>query len=93
MHYKYMVVGVVLIAAVIFGSIFWGDLLFNQSEISNLNTEEVQDILPNPAPESQQTSNMSSSDSYDSIEADLNSTNVNDIDSDNTSLEAELNAL
>jgi hypothetical protein len=94
MHYKLMIVGVVVIAAVIFGSIFWGDLVFNQQEISNLTEDQTQDHLPNPAPqETQATSNMSSNDSYSTIEADLSATDVESVDSDNAELESELSAL
>ena len=88
-HTKMIVFGIVLAVVIVFTTIFWGDLIFNQQEIANTPVP--------PAPEleldNRSTKPTSSSDDLDSIEADLNGTDVENVDSDNDEIEAELNAL
>jgi hypothetical protein len=92
MHHKLIVFGIVLVVVVVFGSIFWNDLVSNQREISNLQTspetDANQDILPNPAHEG-----MSESDDYDSMEKDMNQTDVNGVDAGSAELQAESSTL
>jgi hypothetical protein len=86
-----MVFGMVLVVVVIFGTLFWGDLMVNQRELANTP-------LP-PAPTMSQGNPqgsepaLSESDDYDSIESDLNATDVDNVDSGSGELEAEINAL
>lgn len=86
MHHKLIVFGLILVAVVVFGTLFWENFSATQQEIANT----PMGMTPY---QSSNTSGMSSSDDLDSIEADLNTTDVNGIDSDNSSLQAELNSL
>jgi hypothetical protein len=88
------------VVIVVFASVFWSDLAFNRQEISEMpldpQTDANQDIPPNPkkmAPDSSQTQPaMGESDDVDSLDKDLNDTDLN-VDSNDSELEAELNAM
>jgi hypothetical protein len=85
-HTKLILFGIVLVVAIVTGFVFWDKLSFTQQEISNtpmpVNTGSNQKTM----------GGMSRSDSYDSIEKDLNETSL-DIDSDTAELETELEGL
>jgi hypothetical protein len=89
MHHKLIVLGIVLVVAVAFGFLFWGDFLLNQQEIANTPMSTGEDTMVKMPSSSD---SLSSSDSYDSLEKELNSTNL-EIDSDNASLESEASGL
>lgn len=100
MHTKLIIIGLVLIAAVICGFVFWGDLVTNQQNIANSNqtvptsnnTASSDTTTDSSNPEVTPTP-LSSSDDVDSIEADLNNSDPNTIDSDNSQVQTELSGL
>lgn len=97
MHYKLIVFGVVLVAVVVFGALFWDNFSFNQREISNtpLPPSPMVDNSGNsnvPSGQAANTAGMSDSKSYDDMEKDLGSTDLN-VDSDDAQLQSELNGL
>jgi hypothetical protein len=100
-HIKLIIFGTVLVIVVVFGFIFWDDLKFNQQQISNMP------LPPSPAADLQQGGSMNynqstaesddapplnSEDDLDSLESDLNNTNL-EIDSDRGQIETELQGL
>ncbi|MBX4187858.1 MAG: hypothetical protein KW793_01845 [Candidatus Doudnabacteria bacterium] len=88
---KIIIFGIILIGVVVFGTIFWMDLYWNQQEIANTP------LPPSPifdeTQRNQATADMSSKDDYDSIEKDLDNTEVENIDSGSSEIEAEASAL
>lgn len=101
MHTKLIIIGLVLLAAVICGFVFWGDLVSNQQDLSNTGqpvpvnntqTNSSADSSSSSTPEVTPTP-LSSSDDVDSIQADLNNSDPNTIDSDNSQVQTELSGL
>jgi hypothetical protein len=88
-HVKLIVLGIVLVLAVVFGSIFWDDFKWNQQEIANTKLPPETDYME-PV---RKPNDISSSDSYDSMEKDLDKTEVNDVDSDSAQIEASASGL
>lgn len=85
--YKFIVFGAVLVLVVVFASIFWGDLIFNQQELANIPMGDYTPEDASPAV------NRAYYDDYDSIEKDLNDIDVEGVDSDSAEIEAELSGL
>jgi hypothetical protein len=98
-HTKLIVFGIVLVGVLVFGLIFWDDLKFNQQELSNtplppsplLEDQQMAPVGGSQQSQSQQAP-LSQDDDYDDLEKDLNQTDLN-IDSDSSSLEAEMSGL
>lgn len=79
----------------VFGSLFWTDLYLNQQEIANTPLPPsplAEEGYDNPVRQEASTE-MSSQDNYDAIENDLDSTNLDDLDSGVGDIEAEINSL
>lgn len=89
MHHKLIVFGLILVAAVVFGSLFWSDLQTNKQEISETQLDTQAD--PNPAIQQEKQENSSSNEA-DDIEKELDETDLN-VDSDNAELQAEASGL
>jgi uncharacterized protein YneF (UPF0154 family) len=86
-HTKLILLGIILLVGIVFGSIFWSDLIFNQQELANTP------VSPQPEQYLINRQGMSDSDRYDAMDKDLDETDVNTIDSNNRDIEAELNTL
>lgn len=82
MNYKLVILGIVLVAAVIFAFWFWGQFTFNQDELSNLPVDTgSQNTEPNiPA------SQAPSAESAGSLEAELNTMDLEGLDSEELDL-------
>ncbi len=89
-HTKLIVFGVILLLAIVFAGIFWGDFILNQIGLANTPLSPSTDPL---VPVNKNPDVNKSDSSYDTMEADLDSTDVNGVDSGNSNLEAGLNAL
>ena len=74
--------GVILVAAIIFGFIFWNQFSSNQQNLAGGN-------MPVPTTQTTQTQTPKK-DSVSSIETDLNNVDVNSIDSDSSQFNTQL---
>jgi Tfp pilus assembly protein PilO len=76
MHTKLLIIGVVLIAAVVFGFWFWGQFIDNQKALSDIPAQNTQ---------SQSSSSKKASDPA-SLENDLNNTDLTGLDAEEMDL-------
>jgi hypothetical protein len=97
-HTKLIVLGIVLVAAVVFGSIFWSDFTSFQKELAetpvqvNPSTGDDSRFMDAAAVQQAAVKDMSTRDSYDAMDKDLDNTEVENVDSDSTQLQAEVSA-
>ena len=85
MHIKLIVVGIIAIAAVIFGVLFWQQLSQNQQELAG-RSSDLSNVNPSPRNE------VSKENTVDSIEADIAGTDLN-FDSNSNQLQSEASGL
>jgi hypothetical protein len=79
---KLVTAGAVLVLAIVFGFIFWNQFSSNQQQLAGGNSPYSQN-------DTQQNS-IPKNDNLDLIDTDLNSSNINSIDSDSGQMDAQL---
>jgi predicted PurR-regulated permease PerM len=79
---KLVTAGAVLVLAIVFGFIFWNQFSSNQQQLAGGNS-------PYSKNDTQQNS-IPKNDNLDLIDTDLNSSNINSIDSDSGQMDAQL---
>lgn len=96
-HHSHLapILGVLLIVLVLIlgGLYLWGATLTREQQIEeSLDIPNNEPETPRAEADAQILETVSSSDSLDAIEADIESTNLDSLDTELTSMEAELNA-
>jgi hypothetical protein len=92
-----IVLGILIIVLVLIlaGLYMWGEMLKKQQEQMMFNETMQSTTEENNGPESQNTeasTTLSTSDEINAIEADLDSTDLDDLDAEFTAIDAELEA-
>jgi hypothetical protein len=83
---KLVTAGAVLVLAIVFGFVFWNQLSSNQHQLAGGEVNTTSGVAQ------QQKTTTPKKDSLDMIDADLNSSSPDSVDSDSTQIDSKLKA-
>jgi cytoskeletal protein RodZ len=88
MNYKLLIGGIVLIAAIVLGVWFWGQLSFNQQELASMpiSEESQQDEESSTSADSEVEVSSDPSQAANDLESELSDLDLEDLDSEELDL-------